>query len=672
MFEESPDVAMVSRRDLLKGLGAVGVGAALLPALGTLGLPGTSHAVALAQTVESTPVSTATPVPPTATAVPASLESSSGLRKRSEIPPQYTWDLSPLYPDDARWEADFQAVKDALPKLQGMEGHLGDSPDSLLSFFRLSDETSERVNRVYVYARMKQDEDNANSRYQGMADTASTLYTEFGAALAFTAPEILAVPEEKLWGFVAAEPGLGVYRHALDGLLRSKAHVRSAEVEAVLALAADVGEGPSKIFGMMDDADLKFPSITDEDGQPVQLSRARYERYRSSPDRRVRKDAFEAFHQAYHGFRNTLAACLSAEVKAHIFGAKTRNYSSSLDASLDANNIPVEVYYNLLRSVEQGLPSLHRYMALRKRMLNLEELHHYDLYVPMVPDVDMKVSFDEASRIVVEALAPLGAEYVATVKTALSSRWIDVYETEGKTSGGYSWGAYRTAPFILLNHEDTLEDMYTLAHELGHSMHSYFTWKSQPYLYGDYALFLGEVASTTNEVLLTEYLLKKYPTRELQLYITNRYLETFRTAFFRQTMFAEFELETHKRAEEGEALTPDLLSTLYRELNAKYYGPGVVLDEGISIEWARIPHFYRNFYVYQYATGLASAASFGQRILADGEPAVQQYFRLLNGGSSDYPLQLLKSAGVDMSTSEPIEEALRSFDRLLDQMEGKA
>ena len=591
------------------------------------------------------------------------------LPKRQELPQQFTWNLESVYPDEALWESDFQTVKEQIPRLESYRGSLGSSASQLLGCLQMQDDTNKLMEQLLVYSRMRKDEDNSNSRYQALADRATMLATELSSAGAFIGPEILSTPEERLQGFISSEPGLQLYQHRLDELLRQRPHVRSTEVEVVLAQSMDVSRTPDNSFTMLANADIKFPTITDENGSPVELTNARYNQFRESQDRRVRKDAFLAMHQTYHSFRNTIASTLAGSVRSDIFYARARNYPTAMEAALGPNNIPVEVYHNLVRSVDQNLPLLHRYMALRKRLLGLEELHHYDLYVPMVPDIQIETPYDEATKTVQVALAPLGEEYVSALAGGLNSRWIDVYENEGKTSGAYSGGSYTTNPFVLLNYHGTLNDVFTLAHELGHSMHSYFTRRTQPYVYGDYTIFLAEVASTLNETLLTDSLLKQTNDRKLRAFLVNHQLESFRTTLFRQTMFAEFELEIHTRAEAGEALPPDQLSSLYGELNRRYYGTEVIPDEEISIEWARIPHFYWAFYVYQYATGISAAAALAHQILTEGEPAVQRYLRFLKSGSSKYSIDLLREAGVDMATPEPVQQALDIFKSSLDQME---
>ena len=591
------------------------------------------------------------------------------LRKRNELPQAYTWDLDTIYPNESLWEDDFNKVRGLVPGMQRSQGTLGDSAGQLLAGLELRDEATKLLEQLLVYARMRKDEDNTNNHFQALSDRAMVLGTELSSVAAFIVPEILAMPEEKLRGFLASEPRLVLYSHYLDELLRLGPHVRSTEVEVVLAQASEVARTADNSYGMLTNADMKFPPIDDERGNSVELSQSRYGQFRESQDRRVRREAFEVMHSSYQSFRNTLASSLAGSVRSDIFYAKARNYPTSLEAALGPNNIPTQVYSNLIQTVDRNLPLLQRYMSLRKRLLGLDELHHYDLYVPMVADVEVKMPYEEATRTVVEALSPMGPEYVSALKTGLSSRWVDVYENEGKTSGAYSGGGYTTNPFVLMNYQGTLTDVFTLAHELGHSMHSYFTRATQAYVYGDYTIFLAEVASTLNETLLTAHLLSKTNDRKLRSYLVNQQLERVRTTLYRQTMFAEFELDIHNRAEAGEGLTPDLLSSLYADLNARYYGKVVVPDPDIAIEWARIPHFYWAFYVYQYATGISAAAALAQQILTEGEPAVQRTLRFLKSGSSKYPIELLKDAGVDMTSPAPVQQTLDSFNDLLDQME---
>ncbi|HEV7126984.1 MAG TPA: oligoendopeptidase F, partial [Ktedonobacterales bacterium] len=521
-----------------------------------------------------------------------------------------------------------------------------------------------------VYSQMRLHEDTTRSVYQALASRATTLVNEYLTSVAYLTPEILAIAETQLNDWVAAEPALAVYRHELDDIVRGRPHVLSAEMEGLLARASELGDAPEHIYEMLDYADLKLPLVHDEQGQEAQLTQGNYvSRFLESRDRAVRREAFEAMLGVYQGFQNTIGATLAAHVKRDLFFARARHYDTALEASLAPHNIPTSVYDTLVTTVNQNLPPLQRYLRLRQRMLGLDELHMYDLYVPMVAEVEYKVSFEQARETVASALAPLGERYVAGLREGFSHRWIDVYENEGKRSGAYSGGCFSTHPFVLLNYQKSLDNVYTLAHEMGHSMHSYFTWRTQPYVYGGYTIFLAEVASTLNESLLTHYLLERTTDRALRLYIINQYLETFRTTLYRQTLFAEFERDIHTRAEAGEALTPDLLSTIYKALCDRYYGASVVVDDLIAIEWARIPHFYSTYYVYQYATGISASAALAQRIIIEGQPAVDRYLRFLSRGSSDYSINLLRDAGVDMSNPAPVQQALDTFGRYLDEME---
>lgn len=592
------------------------------------------------------------------------------LPKRSEAQKEYTWNLESIYATDADWQTDFTRVVALLPGLRAYEGRLGESGDVLLEALTNRDNAYEIWGRLFVYANMRMHEDSTNSTYQGLADRATTLANDLNTATAYMTPEILALPQERIDAFLSETPGLQVYRHALDEINRQRAHILSSEMEALLAQAAELGNAPEHVYEMLNNADLKLPIVTDESGQQVQLTQGNYvAKFLESHDRNVRRAAFEAMMGAYRSFRNTLGATYSAQVKRDIFFARARNYQTSLEAALDPNNIPTSVYDNLVATVDQNLPKLHRYLSLRKRLLGLDDLHMYDLYVPMVREVDYKVAFDEAKERVAKALAPLGTTYVEPLRQGFASRWIDVYENEGKRSGAYSWGSYGTQPFVLLNYQESMDSMFTLAHEMGHSMHSYFTWQTQPFPYSSYTLFVAEVASTLNEALLTHYLLQETTDRALRMYIINHALESFRTTLYRQTLFAEFERAAHARAEAGEALTPELLSSIFKGLNDKYYGAAVTVDELIENEWARIPHFYSSFYVYQYATGISASAALARQIITEGEPAVQRYRRFLSSGSSDYSINLLRDAGVDLSTPQPIQQALDSFADYLDQLE---
>lgn len=591
------------------------------------------------------------------------------LRKRQEVPKEDTWDLEAIYPNLEAWEKDFAAVKDGIPALAQYQGRLGESADVLFSFLRRRDDLSIILEQLLVYAYRRRDEDTTVSRHQGMADRVSTLASQCSAAIAFVRPEILALAAETLERWLAEHDGLSEYAHYLRDMMREKEHVRSAEVEVLLAQMGDLARAPGEIFDMLNDADLKFPVIRDESGKEIELTQGRWGRFRESKDRRVRKDAYEALYSAYRSHRHTAAATLGAHVKKNVFYARARKFDAVLDMVLHANNVPATVYHSLISTVHANLDALHRYMRLRKRLLGVETLHHYDLYVPIVPDTERAYPWQESVETVLAACAPLGESYVSIAREGFAQRWADVYENEGKSSGAYSSGSYTTYPYMLLNHQDNIESLYTLAHELGHSMHSYFTRKNQPYIYGDYTIFVAEVASTLNEALLTDYLVKTSHDEAFKLYLVNRHLESIRTTLYRQTMFAEFELAIHTMAEREEPLTVDALCELYSDLNKKYYGPDVVPDEDIALEWSRIPHFYMNYYVYQYATGISAAEALSQQVLTEGAPAVERYLRFLGSGSSDYSIELLRRAGVDMASPAPVQSALQVFAGLVDQME---
>jgi len=581
----------------------------------------------------------------------------------------YTWNLESIYPSDDGWEREAQAIQRRLPELEALKGTLAQSGQALLTVLRKRDELFEELGRLIAYAHMRRDEDTTKGKYQGMADRALQLQVRATTAAAYIEPEILALPQAALDRFLREVPGLELYSHQLDDLNRVRPHVRSAEIEAVLAAAGEIAVAPGTIFTMIDNADLSLPVIKNEAGEEVRLTQGNYQVFIRSADRRVRKEAFEGLHGTFLKQRNTIATTLSSQVKADIFYTQQRGYASCRERALAVDNIPTGVYDNLVETVSEHIPLLNRYLKLRTRALQLDKLHMYDLYVPIVKEVQNQISYEQAREGVVNALAPLGEDYISTLQQGFQHRWIDVYETPGKASGAYSSGAYGTRPFILMNFQDNRDSMYTLAHELGHSMHSFYTRAHQPYQYGDYTTFVAEVASTLNEGLMTEYLLKITTDRALRLAILNHSLEDFRGTLFRQTMFAEFEQLVHSHAEQGEPLTADSLSAMYRALNEKYYGAEVTIDDLIDIEWARIPHFYYNFYVYQYATGISAASALVQQILREGKPAVERYLKFLCSGSSDYSIELLKQAGVDMTSPEPVRQALSLFESHLAQME---
>ncbi len=589
--------------------------------------------------------------------------------KRNEIAREYTWNLESIFTTDDDWQHDYRALSERIPELEALKGKLEEGGKALFEVLQTRDAAFEQLEKLFVYASMRKDEDTTNSTYQGMYDQAMQLYVHVTTAVSFIEPEILALPQEKQDQFIQDYPELKLYDHQLHDLSRNRPHIRSAEIEAILAAVAEITEAPDAIFSMIDNADLKLPTITDEEGKHVELTKGNYLVYIRSTDRRVRKEAFEGLHSTFLKQRNTIAASLAGQVKGDLFYTRQRDFASTRERALFRNNIPVSVYDNLVATVTESIPLLNRYMKLRKRRLQLDELHMYDLYVPIVEETDEEISYEQARDTVIEALAPMGEHYTSILKRAFTERWIDVYETPGKRGGAYSGGSYATQPFILLNYQNKRDSMYTLAHELGHSMHSFFTRNTQPFQYGDYTIFVAEVASTLNEGLLTQHLLKATTDKALRLAILNYSLESLRGTLFRQTMFAEFEQWIHRQVQEGQSLTADALSIAYHDLNAKYYGGETVIDELIDIEWARIPHFYSSFYVYQYATGISAASALVQRILNEGQPAVDRYLNFLRSGSSAYSIELLKKAGVDMNTPEPIRLALNLFDDHLTQME---
>lgn len=591
------------------------------------------------------------------------------LPSRSEIPVEETWRLEDIFPTDDAWEQEFQQVKAMIPKLGEYKGRLGQSPQVLYEALQYQDEVSMRLGKLYTYAHMRYDQDTTNSFYQGLNDRVKGLYSEASSAMAFIVPELLSIDEAVLRSFLEQYEPLRLYAHALDEVTRQRPHVLSAEEEALLAQAAEVMQATSNTFSALNNADLTFPTIVDENGNEVEVTHGRFIRFLESTDRRVRRDAFHAVYHTYEKFQNTFASTLAGTVKKHNFFARVRRYESARQAALGANNIPESVYDNLIATVHEHLPLLHRYVRLRKQVLGLDELHMYDLYTPLVQDVKMDVTYEEAKQYMLDGLAPLGEEYVAIVKEGLDNRWVDVRENKGKRSGAYSSGAYGTHPYILLNWQDNVHNLFTLVHEFGHSVHSYYTRKTQPYPYAHYSIFVAEVASTCNEALLNDHLLKTIDDEKKRLYLLNHYLEGFRGTVFRQTMFAEFEHLIHLKAQQGEALTAETLTSLYYDLNKKYFGDEIVVDQEIGLEWSRIPHFYYNYYVYQYATGFSAATALSKQILEEGEPAVKRYIDFLKAGSSDYPIEVLKKAGVDMTSAEPIHQACQVFAEKLEEME---
>ncbi len=588
--------------------------------------------------------------------------------ERSEIAEQDKWAIHDIYATDELWEADLQKAKALIPTVSAFAGKLGGSAQNLLDYMKLTEEIAVLADALGNYAMRRSDEDARVSKYQAMVGSLMSTYVALEAASSFSTPEIMAISDETMEKFYAELPELERYRRYLNNIRRRRAHVLTPAEEKLLAAAGEMANAPDTIYGMFNDADVTFPDAIDSEGNHHPLSQGTYISYMESSDRALRKSAFENLYRTYGSYKNTISAILSAQVKQLQFFADARKYSSAMEASLDATNVPTTVYTNLIEAVHKNMDKMYRYVALRKKLLGVDELHMYDIYTPLVEDVAKKASIDEAKQTVYDALAPLGEEYRKVLKQGFDSRWIDVYENAGKRSGAYSAGA-RVHPFVLLNYTGTLDSQFTLAHEMGHAMHSYLSNHTQTPLDADYVIFVAEVASTCNEALLMEYLLGKTTDKKERAYLINHFLEQFRTTLYRQTMFAEFELNIGKMAQEGTSLTPDVLNAEYRRLNRLYFGEEVVLDDEIDMEWMRIPHFYYNYYVFQYATGYAAAIALSRRILREGESAVKDYLGFLSGGCSKSPIDLLRGAGVDMSTTAPVEEALKLFDELIGEME---
>ncbi len=587
---------------------------------------------------------------------------------RSEADPKYTWALEDVYANNDLWKADLEKARALPEQLTAYKGHLGDSAQKLLEFLQLGDSISVLFDALYGYAQRRSDEDTANSLYQGMTSQAMSAMVAVDAASSFETPELLAIPDDTLEQFYKDEPALETYRLALTRIRNKRAHILSDAEEKLLASAGEMSQAPDSVYSVFADADLKFPAATDKDGKSHPVTHGTYIPLMHSSDRVLRKSAFESLYSVYGQFRNTAAALLSAQVKQLKFYADARKYDSTLQASLDGNYVPTEVYTNLISAVHENMAPMYRYVDLRRKLLGVDELHMYDLYTPIVSDVDVDIPYEEAKQTVYDALACMGDDYRAILKEGFDNRWIDVYENVGKCSGAYSAGL-RKHPYVLLNYSGTLDSMFTLAHEMGHAIHSYLSNKHQPVAYSNYSIFVAEVASTCNEALLMQYLLKTTKDKKRRAYLINYFLEQFRTTLYRQTMFAEFELEINRRNERGESLTAESLNALYHELNHQYFGDGIVIDKEIDLEWARIPHFYYDYYVYQYATGYSAAIALSRRILKEGAPAVKDYIQFLSGGCSTDPISLLRGAGVDMASTTPIHEALQLFDELITEME---
>lgn len=588
--------------------------------------------------------------------------------ERAELAQQDKWAIEDIYATDELWEADLEKARGYIPKIAAFAGHLGESAQMLLAYAQMEEEIEVLASDLANYAMRRADEDVRVAKYQAMTGRLMSSFVELNAAGSFATPELMAIPDETFEGFFTACPELERYRRYLLDIRRRRAHVLSPAEEKLLAAAGEMAQAPDNIYGLLTDADMKFPDCTDGEGNKHPLSHGTYISYMESGDRALRKSAFENLYHTYGSFGNTIAAVLASQVKQLQFFAQARKYGSAMEASLDVTNVPTSVYTNLIEAVHKNLDKMYRYVDLRKKLLGVDELHMYDLYVPVVEGVEMKFTFEEAKEIALKALAPLGEDYLALIREGFENRWIDVYENEGKRSGAYSAGA-RVHPYVLLNFKGTLDDVFTLVHEMGHSIHSYLSNTRQPTAYQDYVIFVAEVASTCNEALLMEYLLSVTTDKKERAYLINHFLEQFRGTLYRQTMFAEFELEANEMTRRGEGTTADALCALYKKLNEQYFGPEMVVDDEIALEWARIPHFYYDYYVYQYATGYAAAIALSRRILREGEPAVRDYLGFLSGGCSADPITLLRGAGVDMASPKPVEDATALFDSLIGEME---
>ena len=587
---------------------------------------------------------------------------------RDQIEEQYRWDLSSMFASDDDFLAALEQAKCYPEAIAAFQGKISRSPQELLSYLRLDDEIGVAFGKLVNYAQRKADEDTRNAQYQDYSAQVMALYTEIASACAWFAPELLKLDDETMGEFFCACPELELYRRALHMIIRRREHVLGDDEELILARANDMAMQPEHIYSLFNDADLAFEDAIDADGESHAVTHGSYIPLMMSDDRELRKNVFASMYAAYGQFRNSAAAMLGAQVKQLKFFSDVRKYPSSLDYCLDATEVPTEVYRNLIDTVRDHFAPMYSYVDLRKQALGLDELHFYDLYVPIVEDVDMEFTYEQACELILKALEPMGEDYLALVRKGLSERWVDVYETPGKRSGAYSAGGYGMHPVMLLNFQGKLDDVYTLIHEMGHSIHTYLSCQKQPSVYSDYVIFVAEVASTCNEALLTQYLLATRTDPAERAYVLNHFLEQFRGTVYRQTMFAEFELKVNEIAARGEGITAEALSDIYRQLNVDYFGPDIVVDDEIAVEWARIPHFYYQYYVYQYATGFSAAIALSNRILKEGAPAVEDYLGFLSGGSSKTPIELLEGAGVDMASPAPIVDALTYFGELVDEL----
>ncbi|MEG1255414.1 oligoendopeptidase F [Clostridium sp.] len=592
------------------------------------------------------------------------------LKTRDQVEEKYKWKVEKMYSSDEKWEEDFKWLKENVSSLLKFKGQLSQG-EKFLGYLTNSEKLTSLYEDLIVYAHLRSDEDTANSKYQVMMDKISTFGAEFSGITSFFLPELLSMDEKKVEELIKSTDGLKHYEIYIKKVFHGKPHILSEAEENILATVSDCLGAPSSIFTMLTNADMTFPTIKDEEGNDVELTASNYSLFITNKNRQIREAAFKALFGTYKKFENTISTSYTASVKNFIFQTKIRKYNSCVEASLKPNQIPAKVYHNVVDTVNNRIKSLHKYVDLKKRLLGVDEIHMYDLYVPIIDAPKFDISFEEGLKLCESALQPMGKEYLDIFNEGVNDDWIDVYENKGKRGGAYSSGSYTSMPYVLLNYKNQVNDVSTLIHEMGHSIHSYYSKKNQPYTYADYELFCAEVASTTNECLLIDYMIKNETDKMKRLFLINQQLEGIRTTVFRQTMFAEFELIVHEKMEQGEALSSDDLCGIYHDLNVKYFGETMVVDSEIDIEWARIPHFYRDFYVYQYVTGFAAANSFYEKILTEGEEAVEKYKGFLKAGSSNYPIEILKNAGVDMTTPKPLEDTINRFDELLAMLEAE-
>ncbi|WP_407372433.1 oligoendopeptidase F [Carnobacterium sp.] len=588
---------------------------------------------------------------------------------RNKVPNELTWDLQVIFQSDNDFKQSYKELEVKIETVTSYKGTLSNGSESFLKAIQSILDLSNQLETLYVYAQLKNDQDTTNSIYQGMYEQASKLATQANEAISWFEPEVLELSEEKIGHYFSENENLIIYKHFIEQLTAARKHVLSANEEALLAGAGEIFNASSRTFNILNNADITFPTIKDEEGNDIQLSHGVYGQLMESTDRSVRESAFKQLYKVYEGLQNTFSSTLSSHVKYHNYNAKVHHYQTAREKALSNNHIPEAVYDTLLDVVHEHLPLLHRYVALRKELLDVEELHMYDMYTPISGEAGIKYTYKDAQAETLKALKPLGEDYLSVLKKAFNNRWIDSIENEGKRSGAYSSGSYDTNPYILLNWHDSLNHLYTLVHELGHSVHSYYTRTNQPYVYGDYSIFLAEIASTTNENILTDYLLETQKDPKVRAYVLNHYLDGFKGTIFRQTQFAEFEHFIHEEDAKGTPLTSEFLSDYYSDLNARYYGPDVVKDPEIAFEWTRIPHFYYNYYVYQYSTGFSAATALAAKIVNGEENALDNYLNYLKSGSSDYPIEVMKKAGVDMTKKTYLEDAMKVFESRLNELE---